>query len=195
MNGKPRVAVFIDGSNLYFAVRDGLRIQKPIDIQKFSHKLVEDRELVRIYYYNAPPPPEDDPEVRIQQQRFRDKLGYIDFLQRRDGRLVERTFKIKCPDCGKEIEYKRHIQKGVDTRLAVDLVIMAVRDSYDIGILVSGDGDFTEGVNFVKEHTRKRIENAFVLWRGWDKGLREAADRRVILTGEFFSDCLVDKAE
>ena len=87
MNGKSRVAVFIDGSNLYFAVRDGLNIQKPIDIQKFSHKLVEDRELVRIYYYNAPPPPEDDPEVRTQQQRFRDKLGYIDFLQKRDGRL------------------------------------------------------------------------------------------------------------
>lgn len=195
MNGKKRVALFIDGSNLYYAVRDGLKIQKQIDIEKLAHKLVHDRELVRIYYYNAPPPPEDDPESRRAQQAFRDRLGYIDFLQRRDGRLVQRTFKVKCPDCDKEIDYRRHIQKGVDTRLAVDLVTMAVRDSYDVGIVVSGDSDFTEGVNFVKEHTHKRIENAFVMWRGWDKGLREAADRRVILTGEFLSDCLVDKAE
>lgn len=191
MNQKERVALFIDGSNLYHAVTQGLRIEKPLDIGKLALKLVGPRELVRIYYYNAPPPPQEDPELQKRQQAFRDRLGYIDFLQRRDGRLVKRTFRVKCPSCGEDIEHTRHIQKGVDTRLAVDLVVLAVRNAYDVGILVSGDSDFIEGVNFVKEHTHKRIENAFVMWRGWDKGLREAADRRIILTKDFLSDCLV----
>lgn len=188
-----RVAVFIDGSNLYFAVKDGLRRQDNVDVEKLSNKLVGSRELVRIYYYNAPPLPQEDPEVRRAQQAFRDRLGYINYLQRRDGRLVQRTFKLECPKCKEAIEYKRHIQKGVDTRLAVDLVTLAVRDYYDIGILISGDGDFTDAVNFVKEHTHKRIENAFIMWRGWDKVLREAADVRTILTEEFLSDCWVGK--
>lgn len=188
-----KVAVFIDGSNLYFAVKDGLGIQDPIDVEKLSHKLVGSRELVRIYYYNAPPPPQEDPEIKKGQQAFRDRLGYIDYLQRRDGRLVERYFKFKCPECKTVTEYKKHLQKGVDTRLAVDLVTLAVRKYYDIGILISGDGDFIEAVNFVKEHTHKRIENAFVMWRGWDRDLREAADVRITLTKEFLSDCLVEK--
>lgn len=189
----PKVAVFIDGSNFYFAVKDGVGIQGPIDVEKLSHKLVGKRELVRIYYYNAPPPPQEDPEIRKAQQAFRDRLGYIDYLQRRDGRLVERYFKFKCPDCKTITEYKRHLQKGVDTRLAVDLVTLAVRKYYDVGILISGDGDFTEAVNFVKEHTHKRIENAFVMWYGWDRELREAADVRITLTKEFLADCLVEK--
>jgi uncharacterized LabA/DUF88 family protein len=188
-----KVAVFIDGSNLYFAVKDGLKRQDIVDIEKLSHKLVGSRELVRIYYYNAPPPPQEDPEVSRTQQAFRDRLGYINYLQRRDGRLVPRMFRFKCPECQNVIEYKRHIQKGVDTRLAVDLVVMAVTGHYDVGILISGDKDFVEAVNFVKEHTHKRIENAFVLWRGWDKELREAADVRTILTEEFLSDCWVEK--
>lgn len=188
-----KVAVFIDGSNLYFAVKDGLRSQDIVDLEKLSHKLVGSRELVRIYYYNAPPPPQEDPEVKRGQEAFRDRLSYIDYLQRREGRLVPRTFYLKCPECKENIEYKRHLQKGVDTRLAVDLVVMAVRKYYDVGILVSGDSDFVEAVNFVKEHTHKRIENAFVLWRGWDRALREAADVRVTLTKEFLSDCWVEK--
>lgn len=188
-----RVAIFIDGSNLYFAVKDGLGSQDTVDIEKLSHKLVGNRELGRIYYYNAPPPPQEDPEVVRSQQAFRDRLGYINYLQRRDGRLVQRTFKLECPKCGEIIEQKKHIQKGVDTRLAVDLVTLAVRDSYNTAILVSGDSDFIDAVSFVKEHTHKRIENAFVLWRGWDKKLREAADVRIILDEEFLADCWVEK--
>jgi uncharacterized LabA/DUF88 family protein len=101
---------------------------------------------------------------------------------------------LKCPKCESLIEHKRHIQKGVDIRLAVDLVTLAVRDYYDVGILISGDGDFIEAVKFVKEHTHRRIENAFIMWHGWDKKLREAADVRVILTESFLSDCWVGKA-
>jgi len=38
-----RVAVFVDGSNLYFAVRDGLHRQDTIDVEKLAKKLTKTR--------------------------------------------------------------------------------------------------------------------------------------------------------
>lgn len=48
-----RVAVFIDGSNFYFACRDNLG-RTDIDLGKFAVWLVgTDRQHVRTYYYTA----------------------------------------------------------------------------------------------------------------------------------------------
>ena len=48
-----RVNIYIDGSNLYHSLRNATgRIG--IDFGKFVAKLVENRRLVRAYYYNAP---------------------------------------------------------------------------------------------------------------------------------------------
>jgi len=37
------------------------------------------------------------------------------------------------------------------------------------------------------------VENACIMWQGWAKNLREAADVRTRLTEEFLSDCWVQK--
>jgi uncharacterized LabA/DUF88 family protein len=72
------------------------------------------------------------------------------------------------------------------------MVTLAVRDIYGIAILVSGDSDLAEAVNFIREHTNKHVENACVPGRGWAKTLREAADRRIPLTAEYLADCLLE---
>ena len=190
----PRVAVFVDGSNLYFAVRDGLHRQDIIDVEKLARKLTKERQLIRIYYYHVPRL-EGDSEVARRHQAFLTRLGYVDYLQLRLGRLVPRLVKLRCQSCGKDIEHTTHVQKGVDTRIAVDMVGLALLDTYDVAILVSGDADLVEAVNFVKEHTRKYVENAFVMWQGWAKNLREAVDVRIRLTEEFLSDCWTQKDE
>jgi len=189
-----RVAVFVDGSNLYFAVREGLHRQDIIDVEKLARKLTQERELIRIYYYHVPML-EGDSEAARRHQAFLNRLGYVDYLQLRLGRLVPRPVKIRCPSCGKDIVYTTHIQKGVDTRLVIDMVGLALLDAYDVAILVSGDADLAEAVHFIKEHTRKYVENACVMWQGWAKNLREAADVRIRLTEEFLLDCWVQKEE
>lgn len=187
-----RVAVFVDGSNLYFAVRDGLHRQDNIDVEKLARKLTKGRQLVRIYYYHVPRL-EGESEAARRHQAFLNRLGYVDYLQLRLGRIVPRLVKLRCQSCGKDIEYTTHIQKGVDTRIAIDMVGLALLDAYDVAILVSGDADLAEAVNFIKEHTRKYVENACVMWQGWAKNLREAADVRIRLSEEFLSDCWVQK--
>lgn len=189
-----RVAVFVDGSNLYFAIKDGLHRQDIIDVEKLANKLTKGRQLVRIYYYHVPRL-EGEPETARRHQAFLNRLGYVDYLQLRLGRLVPRLLKLRCQSCGKDIEHTTHIQKGVDTRIVVDMVGLALLDAYDVAILVSGDADLAEAVNFIKEHTRKYVENAYIMWQGWAKNLREVADVRIRLTEEFLSDCWVQKDE
>lgn len=187
-----RVMIFIDGSNLYKRTKNLIHEGRQVDIEKLANKLLGDRRLERIYYYNTYSPSED-PEEQKSQQKFLDKLGWISYLQKRMGRLIPKEYIVRCPnpDCKTEFTFKTHIQKGVDTRIAVEMVTLAVSDAYDIAILVSGDEDLVEAVDYIREHTNKKIENSCTLGRGWSMKLREAADTRIPLTKEYLMDCLV----
>lgn len=191
MNGN-RVMVFIDGSNLYKRTKSLIGEDKQVNIEKLAHKLLNKRKLERIYYYNTPSPSEDLEEQK-SQQKFLTKLGWINYLQKRMGRLVPKEYKVRCPspDCGNEFTLKTHIQKGIDTRIAVDMVTLAISDVYDIAILVSGDEDLVEAVDYIREHTSKKVENSCALGAGWSIKLREASDTRIPLTKEYLKDCLV----
>lgn len=72
----------------------------------------------------------------------------------------------------------------------VDVISLAQSDSYDIGIVVSGDSDLAEAIEWVREHTQKRIENAFIQCRSWPEEIRKAADVKIILTKDFLNSCL-----
>jgi len=188
-----RVMIFIDGSNLYKRTKSLIDEGKQVDIEKLAHKLLGKRELRRIYYYNTYSPSED-PEEQKSQQKFLGKLGWINYLQKRIGRLIPKEYTVKCPnpDCETVFPFKTHIQKGVDTRIAVDMVTLAVSDGYDTAVLVSGDEDLVEAVDYIREHTNKKVENSCALGAGWSIKLREATDARIPLTKEYLKDCLVD---
>ena len=161
-----RVAVFIDGSNFYHAVKDQ-RGSARVDFEYLVECLVDGRELVRAYYYNALPREGDVPEEQYIQQRnffesinrlpyFEVKLGYID----------------------------RGNQKGVDVQLVTDMILGAVRDNYDTAVIVSGDGDFAIPAQAVKE-MGKHVEHAF--FSGWGKQLIRTADRFIDIS-DFLRD-------
>ena len=54
-------------------------------------------------------------------------------------------------------------EKGVDVRLAVDFLMMAVRDEYDVGVLMSNDTDFRPVLEEVIRLGGKRV--AVAAWR------------------------------
>jgi len=182
-----RIMIFIDGSNLYLAIQ-GQFNRKDLDIGKLANKLTNGRMLIRTYYYNAPLNAAEDPIGAREQQKFLSALGWIPMLETRMGKLLRRELKYSCPDCSKEIVLRTHVQKGVDTRIAVDLVTLAVRDRYDTAILVSGDADMVEPIRFIKEYNNKRIENAFTI-KSWAPELRAEADIKTILDQDFLNSC------
>ncbi len=167
-----RVMIFIDGSNLYHALKNSVSNTK-LDFDKFAQKLAgTDRELVRTYYYNAPVDQTTDPERYKKQQRFFAKLHSVPRFQVVLGRLAYR-------------QGNAPVEEGVDISLAVDMLEKAYKNHYDVAVLVSGDGDFARVIQAVKD-AGKQVEVAF-----FQKcyHLKVEADLFVSLEGDYLDDC------
>ena len=72
--------------------------------------------------------------------------------------------------------------------MCVDMITLAVKNRYDVAIIVSGDADLLEPIRFIKEDLGKRIENAFTL-EGWAPDLRAEADIKTVLDATFLTSC------
>ena len=60
------------------------------------------------------------------------------------------------------------MEKGVDMRIGIDLLVGASRNLYDTAVLVSGDGDLTEAVRAVKELGKHVELAALPSGRSWE---------------------------
>jgi len=56
-----RVAIFIDGSNFYHALKNNFG-RADLDFEVFASKLCGKRRLVRTYYYNVPVDQKREPQ-------------------------------------------------------------------------------------------------------------------------------------
>lgn len=130
-----KVAVFIDGSNLYKGLVSEVAPDYRLNFVRFIEMLVAGRKLLRAYYYNAPLPPED-PAAKPHQS-FLNYLKRVPYVSVRLGRLERRG--------------EGFVEKGVDIQMAVDMLKLAYARAYDVGILVSGDGDFVEVVRVIQD--------------------------------------------
>ena len=65
---KERVAIFIDGSNLYYSLKD-LKIKK-ISFKKLLSSLTENSLLISTFYYNAPLDISVNKNIYWEQQKF-----------------------------------------------------------------------------------------------------------------------------
>jgi uncharacterized LabA/DUF88 family protein len=140
-----RIAIFIDGSNLYNGMRDNVSSTR-VNLQELIRQLKGDRELVRTYYYNAPLTDDYESDLREGQQRFFESLRRIPYVTVRLGRL-----------------HRRHdgslVEKGIDVAIAVESLSLAYDNAYDVALLVSGDGDYVELVEAIKRRG-KHVECA-----------------------------------
>ena len=65
----------------------------------------------------------------------------------------------QCPACGADMRGTE--EKGVDVRMATDMVSLAWVDNYDIAVLVSSDRDFVPVAEFLETRGIKVIHGAF----------------------------------
>jgi uncharacterized LabA/DUF88 family protein len=169
---KKRVMIFIDGSNFYHGLKNVVG-KVNINFQKLAEKLCGERELIRIYYYNAPVKREEDEEKYRSQQKFFSALDDVPYLTIKLGRLEKRG--------------DIWVEKGVDVHLAVDMLSMAVKNLYDVAILISGDGDFASAIDAVKD-LGKHVEVAYV---SQTYQLKTSWDKFIPLTSEYLNDCFL----
>ncbi|MEW6143252.1 MAG: NYN domain-containing protein [Chloroflexota bacterium] len=164
-----RVAIFIDGSNLYHALKDNFG-RADLNFAEFARKLCGERALFRTYYYNVLQEPGKVGEGHRDQGDFLDALRRVPYFETRLG--------------GTKLSQGVAVEKGIDIMLAADLVNFAWKNVYDTAILVSGDADFAYAVRVVKD-MGKHVEVAH-FESNVSRDLMDLADCRHLLSRDFF---------
>ena len=165
-----RLAIFIDGSNLYHALKSNFK-RHDLNFAEFANKLCGSRRLFRTYYYNVLQDPVQRPDGYRDQQEFLDILRKTPYLEVRLGST--------------KTAQGVSVEKGIDVMLATDLLYFAWNDFYDVAVLVSGDADFAYALQAVK-NMGKHVEVAS-FESGVSKDLLDVADNRHFLNHHFFT--------
>lgn len=58
----------------------------------------------------------------------------------------------------KSITFERQREKGIDVKLATDLIVGAVDNKYDTAIVVSSDSDLIPAIDWVRFRMKKKVE-------------------------------------
>jgi uncharacterized LabA/DUF88 family protein len=171
-----RVAIFIDGSNLYHALKSNFG-RNDLYFSGFISKLCGSRPLFRTYYYNVLQDQTKWPETHKEQQDFLEVLRKTPYLEVRLGRT--------------KVAQGIPVEKGVDVMLATDLLYFGWNNSYDVAILVSGDSDFGYALQAVK-NMGKHVEVAY-FENAISKDLLAIVDNQHLLDLTYFSSLWAGK--
>lgn len=123
LENRGRVAIFIDGSNLFYAA---LQLGIEIDYTKLLCRLTAGSRLLRAFFYTGVD------RTNEKQQ------GFLLWMRRNGYRVIAKDL-VQLPDGSKKA--------NLDVEIAVDL--MALVGSYDTAVIVSGDGDLAYAADSV----------------------------------------------
>jgi len=130
-----RLALFIDGSNLYAAARS---LDFDIDYRRLLEFFANKGMLVRAFYYTTLAEDQDYSPIR----------PLIDWLDYNGYTMVTKPIKEFTDAAG-----RRKSKGNMDIELAVD--VMEMTDSVDHIVIFSGDGDFRRLVEAVQRRGRR----------------------------------------
>jgi uncharacterized LabA/DUF88 family protein len=120
--GQPRLAVFIDGANLYATTKT---LGFDVDYKRLLKEFQGRGYLVRAYYYTA----------LVEDQEYSSIRPLIDWLDYNGYRVVTKPTKEFIDSTG-----RRKVKGNMDIELAIDALELA--PFIDQMVLFSGDGDF-----------------------------------------------------
>jgi uncharacterized LabA/DUF88 family protein len=125
-----RVAIFIDGANLYQAAR---ALGFDIDYKRLLSSFSSNSQLVRAYYYTA----------LLDEQEYSPIRPLVDWLDYNGYTMVTKPLKEFTQSTG-----RRKYKGNMDVEIAVD--VMELSSKLDHVVLLSGDGDFRRLVEAVQ---------------------------------------------
>ena len=132
---RERVALFIDGANLY-ATSKALGFE--LDYRKMLKYFQREAYLLRAYYYTA----------LIEDQEFSSIRPLIDWLDYNGYKVVTKPAKEFTDSMG-----RRKVKGSMDIELTIDA--LEISDKVDHLVIFSGDGDFKPLVEALQRRGRK----------------------------------------
>lgn len=177
MNNK-KAFIFIDGSNFYFKLKelnfhfDSKFSLLDFQFKKFAEWLIKNDKLIEIRYYIG--------AVKRQKNNKKSERMYAN-QQKLIGRLQQQNVAITL---GQIIQHpdKSYHEKGVDVRLAVEMIRFARQNKYDVAYLLSSDTDLVPAVEEVQAFN-KTVQYVAIS-KGQSFGLSTVADDVRLLRAE-----------
>lgn len=134
-----RVSVFVDGANLFFMQKEGLGwfadLKKLLDYIEVQYGEIADA----FYYIGKDAPPD------ARQQSFLDALPSMGYSV--VSKPIKTIFDAKTGTTKKKA--------NLDIEIVLDM--FNTIDSYDLAVLVSGDGDFDRALQLLKARGKKTV--------------------------------------
>ncbi len=172
---KERVQIFVDGGNFYHLVLKKLKIKENnFSFNDFAEFLANGRDIVSMgkrFYVGTVREQVGNPRSKeamskqtkhfttlksngwdIKTSKLRTRIEKI----RIDDRVV--GYKELKRKGVHEIVIRTTREKGIDVKLATDLIVGAVDDRYDTAIIVSSDSDLIPAIDWVRKKRGKKIE-------------------------------------
>jgi uncharacterized LabA/DUF88 family protein len=152
-----RAVTFIDGQNLYHAARETFGYFFPnYDVLKLARRTCEHSGwiLSEVRFYTGFPDARDD----AQWNKFWSKKLLA--IHRQGVNVFSRPLryrdkKIKLTG-GTMLTTRVGEEKGIDVRIAIDIIRLAHRNAYDVAVLFSQDQDLSEAAKEVRVISREQ---------------------------------------
>lgn len=143
-----RVAVFVDGANLYHSIKSYYK--GVLDYARLLSAAVDGRKLLRATFYIVEKQQEtDDPQNTPSARSFVYNLNKFGYKVRSKPLVVHETL---TPEGERTYSHKGDWDIGI----VVDMMRLA--DHADTYVLVSGDGDYVEAVEYLQSERGIRVE-------------------------------------
>lgn len=142
-----RVEIFIDGSNFYNGLLSQFNDGR-YNMQNLVHRIVGNRSLVCVNFYAG------SPSQTLEPQKYNGQQKYFAIL---------RALPIPVTIYSRPLQYSQGIprEKGIDARIVQDMLVGAFDHRYDVAVLLSGDQDFRDVVEFIHTRFPVKLETFF----------------------------------
>jgi len=148
-----KTIIYIDGQNIHHGLEDALGIDsRYLNFRKFCEEKIacaaHGKEIVAIKYYSAKYPQERDP---VKHGRDADFFRMLEEVQ--NIRVIEGKFRVP------QDKSLPPVEKGVDVRLATDLIFDAFLGGYEVAYILSADTDLVPAIKQIKGNVNfKKLE-------------------------------------
>ena len=139
-----RVAVFVDGANLYHAIKSYYKAV--LDYSKLLEAAVAGRRLLRATFYIVEKQESDEAQGSRSFVYNLNKFGY---KVRSKPLQVHETF---------SAEGERTVSHKGDWDVGIVVDMMRLADHADTYVLISGDGDYVDAVEYLQSERGIRVE-------------------------------------
>lgn len=146
-----RVAVYVDGFNLYHAIDDlGENYLKWVNLWALSENIIKpDQTIELVKYFSA--------YATWKTGEYRRHQAYVGALEAHGVEPIMGRFKAKkmvCHACHKV--YTAHEEKETDVNIGVHLVADAIRNRFDTAFIISADTDLSAAVKMARAETPEK---------------------------------------